>query len=52
VIHGLRQRGWGEAQVFKNPVEVDLLAKWRLFDESEAAPSNRRDAIVREDDAK
>lgn len=28
VIHELRQRGWGEADVIKNPTEADLLANW------------------------
>lgn len=28
VIHELRQRGWGEASVIKNPTEADLLANW------------------------
>ena len=28
VIHELRQRGWGEAEVIKNPTEADLLANW------------------------
>lgn len=29
VIQELRQRGWGEADVIKNPSEADLLANWR-----------------------
>jgi type I restriction enzyme R subunit len=29
VIHELRQRGWGELEVIKNPTEVDLLANWK-----------------------
>lgn len=28
VIHELRQRGWGDADVIKNPTESDLLANW------------------------
>lgn len=28
VIHELRQRGWGEADIIKNPTETDLLANW------------------------
>lgn len=28
VIHELRQRGWGDADVIKNPTEADLLANW------------------------
>ncbi len=34
VIHELRQRGWGDAPVIKNPSEADLLANWKriLFD--------------------
>ena len=28
VIHELRQRGWGELEVIKNPTEVDLLNNW------------------------
>ncbi len=28
VIHELRQRGWGEAEVIKNPTEADLRANW------------------------
>lgn len=28
VIHELRQRGWGDAEVIKNPSEADLLANW------------------------
>lgn len=28
VIHELCQRGWGEAEVIKNPTEADLLANW------------------------
>ncbi len=29
VIHELRQRGWGDAPVIKNPSEADLLANWK-----------------------
>lgn len=29
VIHELRQRGWGELDVIKNPTEADLLANWK-----------------------
>ncbi|RAO74947.1 type I restriction endonuclease subunit R [Dyella jiangningensis] len=29
VIHELRQRGWGDAEVIKNPSEADLLANWK-----------------------
>lgn len=29
VIHALRQRGWGDADVIKNPSEADLLANWK-----------------------
>ncbi len=29
VIHELRQRGWGDAEVIKNPTEADLLANWQ-----------------------
>lgn len=29
VIHELRQRGWGDADVIKNPSETDLLANWK-----------------------
>jgi type I restriction enzyme R subunit len=29
VIHELRQRGWGDAEVIKNPSEADLLANWQ-----------------------
>ena len=29
VIHELRQRGWGEADVIKNASEADLLANWK-----------------------
>ena len=29
MIHELRQRGWGDADVIKNPSEVDLLANWK-----------------------
>ena len=29
VIHELRQRGWGDAEVIKNPTEADLLANWK-----------------------
>jgi type I restriction enzyme R subunit len=29
VIHELRQRGWGGADVIKNPSEADLLANWK-----------------------
>ena len=29
VIHELRQRGWGDADVIKNPNEADLLANWK-----------------------
>lgn len=29
VIHALRQRGWGDAEVIKNPTEADLLANWQ-----------------------
>ena len=29
VIHELRQRGWGDLPVLKNPTEADLLANWR-----------------------
>ncbi|MBK1883360.1 HsdR family type I site-specific deoxyribonuclease [Luteolibacter pohnpeiensis] len=29
VIHELRQRGWGELPVLKNPTEADLLENWR-----------------------
>ncbi len=29
VIHELRQRGWGDADVIKNPSEADLLANWK-----------------------
>ncbi len=28
VIHELRQHGWGDAEVIKNPSEADLLANW------------------------
>lgn len=28
VIHELRQRGWGDAEIIKNPTEADLLANW------------------------
>lgn len=29
VIHELRQRGWGDADVIKQPSEADLLANWK-----------------------
>ncbi|MDB5843004.1 MAG: HsdR-like type restriction modification system protein [Polaromonas sp.] len=29
VVHELRQRGWGDADVIKNPSEADLLANWK-----------------------
>lgn len=29
VIHELRQRGWGDLPILKNPTEADLLANWR-----------------------
>ena len=29
VIHELRQRGWGDAEVINNPSEADLLANWK-----------------------
>ncbi|MDB5778241.1 MAG: HsdR-like type restriction modification system protein [Polaromonas sp.] len=29
VVHELRQRGWGDAEVIKNPSEADLLANWK-----------------------
>lgn len=29
VIHELRERGWGEAEVIKGPAEADLLANWK-----------------------
>jgi type I restriction enzyme, R subunit len=29
VIHELRERGWGEAEVIKNPNEAELLANWK-----------------------
>ena len=29
VIHELRQRGWGDAEVIKQPSEADLLANWK-----------------------
>jgi len=29
VIHELRQRGWGDADVIMNPTEADLLANWK-----------------------
>jgi type I restriction enzyme R subunit len=29
VIHELRQRGWGDAKVIKNPSEADLLENWK-----------------------
>lgn len=29
VIHELRQRGWGDADVIKHPTEADLLANWK-----------------------
>ena len=29
LIHELRQRGWGDAEVIKNPTEADLLANWK-----------------------
>ncbi|MDT7520563.1 hypothetical protein RAE19_17960 [Rhodoferax sp. TBRC 17660] len=29
VILELRQRGWGDAPVLKNPSEADLLANWK-----------------------
>ncbi len=29
VIHELRQRGWGDAEVIKNPSEADLLTNWK-----------------------
>jgi type I restriction enzyme R subunit len=29
VIHELRQRGWGDAEIIKNPSEADLLANWK-----------------------
>ncbi|MFL9927156.1 HsdR family type I site-specific deoxyribonuclease [Herbaspirillum lusitanum] len=29
IIHELRQRGWGEADVMKCPSEADLLANWK-----------------------
>jgi type I restriction enzyme, R subunit len=29
VIHELRLRGWGDAEVLKNPSEADLLANWK-----------------------
>lgn len=28
VIHELRQRGWGDTEILKNPSEADLLANW------------------------
>ena len=31
VIRELRQRGWGDAEVIKNPSEADLLANWKLI---------------------
>lgn len=38
VIHELRQRGWGDADVIKNPSEADLLANWKkiLFENNRA----------------
>lgn len=38
VIHELRQRGWGDADVIKNPTEADLLANWKqiLFENNRA----------------
>ncbi len=29
VIHELRQRGWGDAEIIKNPSEADLLTNWK-----------------------
>ena len=29
MIHELRQRGWGDADVIKNPSEADRLANWK-----------------------
>jgi type I restriction enzyme, R subunit len=29
VVHELRQRGWGDSEVIKNPSEADLLANWK-----------------------
>ena len=29
VIHELRQRGWGDAEIIKNPTEADLLTNWK-----------------------
>ena len=29
VIHQLRQRGWGDADIIKNPSEADLLENWK-----------------------
>ena len=29
VIHELRQRGWGDAEVIQSPSEADLLANWK-----------------------
>jgi len=29
VIHELRQRGWGDADIIENPSEADLLANWK-----------------------
>lgn len=29
VVHELRQRGWGDAPIIKNPSEADLLANWK-----------------------
>lgn len=30
VIHELRQPGWSDADVIKQPSEADLLASWKL----------------------
>lgn len=45
VIQELRQRGWGEADVIKNPSEADLLANWKqiLFENNRGI--NRLNAV-------
>lgn len=41
LIDVLRQRGWGDADVIKNPTEADLLANWKqiLFENNRAKDS-------------
>ncbi|AON56943.1 hypothetical protein [Herbaspirillum seropedicae] len=41
LIDVLRQRGWGDADVIKNPTEADLLANWKqiLFENNRGKDS-------------